>query len=178
MNEVLVAFHDASAQRAESVGEIADHLNEVMTAYWDIFAARGALFASMENRQLAIEVLQELQARQDIDAEQNLLDQAEATIRQRELQINEANNDLARAQIRLVSLVNAPELLKNLQAIEIMPQVSPDLEARGLDIASRVNTAIQRRPEVADIIQQIKSCLLYTSPSPRDKRQSRMPSSA
>ena len=157
MNEVLVAFHDASAQRAESVGEIADHLNEVMTAYWDIFAARGALFASMENRQLAIEVLQELQARQDIDAEQNLLDQAEATIRQRELQINEANNDLARAQIRLVSLVNAPELLKNLQAIEIMPQVSPDLEARGLDIASRVNTAIQRRPEVADIIQQIKS---------------------
>ena len=25
---------------------------------------------------------------------------------------------------------------------------------------------------------QIKSCLLYTSPSPRDKRQSRMPSSA
>ena len=26
--------------------------------------------------------------------------------------------------------------------------------------------------------QQLKSCLLYTSPSPRDKRQSRMPSSA
>ena len=26
--------------------------------------------------------------------------------------------------------------------------------------------------------QQIKACLLYTSPSPRDKRQSRMPSSA
>ena len=29
---------------------------------------------------------------------------------------------------------------------------------------------------VAD--NRIKSCLLYTSPSPRDKRQSRMPSSA
>ena len=157
MNEVLVAFHDASAQRAESVSEIANHLNEVMTAYWDIFAARGALFASMENQQLATQVLEELKARRDIDAEPNLLDQAEATIRQRELQVNEANNDLARAQIRLVSLVNAPELLKNLQTIEIMPQVSPDLEARGLDIASRVNTAIQRRPEIADIIQQIKS---------------------
>ena len=26
--------------------------------------------------------------------------------------------------------------------------------------------------------QETKSCLLYTSPSPRDKRQSRMPSSA
>ena len=27
-------------------------------------------------------------------------------------------------------------------------------------------------------IQQLNTCLLYTSPSPRDKRQSRMPSSA
>ena len=31
---------------------------------------------------------------------------------------------------------------------------------------------------IIDFFDQIKSCLLYTSPSPRDKRQSRMPSSA
>ena len=30
----------------------------------------------------------------------------------------------------------------------------------------------------ADMIARIRDCLLYTSPSPRDKRQSRMPSSA
>ena len=29
-----------------------------------------------------------------------------------------------------------------------------------------------------DVLQRNSSCLLYTSPSPRDKRQSRMPSSA
>ena len=28
------------------------------------------------------------------------------------------------------------------------------------------------------VYEYIKTCLLYTSPSPRDKRQSRMPSSA
>ena len=33
-------------------------------------------------------------------------------------------------------------------------------------------------PEKAEKIEQWESCLLYTSPSPRDKRQSRMPSSA
>ena len=33
------------------------------------------------------------------------------------------------------------------------------------------------RPDV-DFISNIPPCLLYTSPSPRDKRQSRMPSSA
>ena len=29
-----------------------------------------------------------------------------------------------------------------------------------------------------DFIEQAKNCLLYTSPSPRDTRRSRMPSSA
>ena len=31
---------------------------------------------------------------------------------------------------------------------------------------------------ISDDEDQTKTCLLYTSPSPRDKRQSRMPSSA
>ena len=31
---------------------------------------------------------------------------------------------------------------------------------------------------LADHDQQVKSCLLYTSPSPRDRQKSRMPSSA
>ena len=157
LNEVLVAFHDASAQQAESVSEIADHLTDVMTAYWDIFAARGALFASMENRELAIEVLNELEARKGIDAERNLLDQARATLGQRELLITNAHNDLIQAQIRLVSLVNAPELLANRNSIEILPQFEPDLQPHHLDVDSRINTAIQRRPEITDAIEQIKS---------------------
>ena len=34
------------------------------------------------------------------------------------------------------------------------------------------------RVAIWQMIQTLKPCLLYTSPSPRDKRQSRMPSSA
>ena len=33
-------------------------------------------------------------------------------------------------------------------------------------------------PDISRVPVMIDSCLLYTSPSPRDKRQSRMPSSA
>ena len=36
-----------------------------------------------------------------------------------------------------------------------------------------INRKIKKVPSLRDI-----TCLLYTSPSPRDKRQSRMPSSA
>ena len=32
--------------------------------------------------------------------------------------------------------------------------------------------------QMAELDAQLQVCLLYTSPSPRDKRQSRMPSSA
>ena len=39
-------------------------------------------------------------------------------------------------------------------------------------------SAITLRPRYLYDSEQARSCLLYTSPSPRDKRQSRMPSSA
>ena len=40
-----------------------------------------------------------------------------------------------------------------------------------------LETQLQVAKEVIDNLQK-QLCLLYTSPSPRDKRQSRMPSSA
>ena len=35
-----------------------------------------------------------------------------------------------------------------------------------------------KRDYTPDEVERLRGCLLYTSPSPRDKRQSRMPSSA
>ena len=46
-------------------------------------------------------------------------------------------------------------------------------------LADRIHDENQEhRPVVIGYDQRFLSCLLYTSPSPRDKRQSRMPSSA
>ena len=47
------------------------------------------------------------------------------------------------------------------------------------DYVARVKNAGQRKDSASDdSIDSYEICLLYTSPSPRDKRQSRMPSSA
>ena len=37
---------------------------------------------------------------------------------------------------------------------------------------------VVRAPIETKVIEEIKNCLLYTSPSPRDRQKSRMPSSA
>ena len=62
--------------------------------------------------------------------------------------------------------------------------VSEELNAYKKEIpdGDSVNAFIDRMYEINgkiwDTEGDIRSCLLYTSPSPRDKRQSRMPSSA
>ena len=48
-----------------------------------------------------------------------------------------------------------------------------------VDSFDRFNITVdQLEGEITVPYQLVNSCLLYTSPSPRDKRQSRMPSSA
>ena len=45
-------------------------------------------------------------------------------------------------------------------------------------VLEEVNELIEAVEENSNKIHESADCLLYTSPSPRDKRQSRMPSSA
>eukprot|EP00827_Trimyema_finlayi_P004957 TRINITY_DN5088_c0_g1_i1.p2 TRINITY_DN5088_c0_g1~~TRINITY_DN5088_c0_g1_i1.p2 ORF type:complete len:104 (+),score=61.20 TRINITY_DN5088_c0_g1_i1:25-312(+) len=42
----------------------------------------------------------------------------------------------------------------------------------------KAQAKIQNQGVIRQKAAQVRNCLLYTSPSPRDKRQSRMPSSA
>ena len=56
-------------------------------------------------------------------------------------------------------------------------RMQPDLQNQGYAVGAAAAMAVLRaRGKVRDI--DIKACLLYTSPSPRDQRGSRMPSSA
>ena len=49
---------------------------------------------------------------------------------------------------------------------------------RGLRAAGVTQLTIFRAPQTATLFLYVTTCLLYTSPSPRDRTRSRMPSSA
>ena len=95
----------------------------------------------------------------------------------------EANRELAidRAEFiqkRLTKLVDSEARLFNVRgpwAYVARPIGSEDGGAMGgtLDVESNGEAILQ-----AAFVNQRASCLLYTSPSPRDQRGSRMPSSA
>ena len=57
-------------------------------------------------------------------------------------------------------------------------RIEEKLVAIRRDIHAHPETGFDTIRTSALVVDQLKACLLYTSPSPRDKRQSRMPSSA
>ena len=59
---------------------------------------------------------------------------------------------------------------------EILKQVEETGKEKAADIRKATVEEVESKMEEAS--KESKDCLLYTSPSPRDKRQSRMPSSA
>ena len=58
--------------------------------------------------------------------------------------------------------------------------LSPPKQESFGDLSSNISLLISKRMKEnpLGIAEKIKACLLYTSPSPRDRQKSRMPSSA
>ena len=159
-NQVLVAWLNAEVETYNSQAAIADLLQSVSEAYWNIFTARGALLAAIENAESASAILRDLLARRNIDADPNLVEQARVVALQQKVLADNAYADLTKAQFELVRLVNAPELLLNSAQIEIIP-VMPILPSHDRpDVLSRQNTAIHNRPEVRQVIENIRRAQL------------------
>ena len=74
----------------------------------------------------------------------------------------------------------AVKLVKPINHKKVVKITNQDFEAkmRELRVNSDIAVAVSGGPDSLALMHLSNSCLLYTSPSPRDKRQSRMPSSA
>ena len=91
---------------------------------------------------------------------------------------------VARRAIRIADLLNeerfAEKLKENLDYHNFV--LENYLKAPKVDYQKTLDDALayvpRLRPMVTDVSSALYACLLYTSPSPRDRQKSRMPSSA
>ena len=156
LNDVLIATQAAHSQKFNNTAEVADFLQQISDAYWEIFSSRAELVAAIGNAGTADGVLRDLLARKNIDADPNLVEQARVAVFQQQVIADQAYASLARAQFQLVRLVNAPELNRNVEGIEIIPSLFAYQNTAPPDVLSRQNTAIHRRPEIRQVLQDIK----------------------
>lgn len=155
-NEIVVARLNAKSQNYDSTAQIVDLIQDVSDAFWEIYAARGALVSAVDSVQVANSILIYLLARTSIDADPNLVEQARVVKKQREVLADEAFTELTQAQFSLVRLVNAPELLQNEERIEFIPIIDSGVTSVNPDVASRQNTAIHNRPEIKSVLTDIR----------------------
>ena len=73
-----------------------------------------------------------------------------------------------------------PQMIVTPPAKEVqLPSVDVDVDIKWADMSNTLRAAsVMSLPEIAITSEGTTICLLYTSPSPRDQRGSRMPSSA
>ena len=97
--------------------------------------------------------------------------------------LDAATQKLLNRGARLTELLKQPQYSPmpfEEQTVSIFAGTNGFLDAIPVDRVNEYESAMlsHMRSEHAEVLETIRTCLLYTSPSPRDKRQSRMPSSA
>ena len=90
-----------------------------------------------------------------------------------------------RAADAFLALLRKKGILEKVKAVKVvlMGSLAATGKGHGTDKAVLLGLMGERPetidPDIVDVsVERIESCLLYTSPSPRDRQKSRMPSSA
>ena len=86
------------------------------------------------------------------------------------------NNLYAQTQLQSVFGINIVALVENQPKVLNLKEVLEHFVKHRREVVTRRTVYLLRRARARGHV--LEGCLLYTSPSPRDKRQSRMPSSA
>ena len=102
------------------------------------------------------------------------------------LPLPEAGHDVGREQFRLLDHRDLPRAVRvrNRRASQLIDVLESQVDQWLQALDTFVRWATDREPVDKSLIDKLKvrslflSCLLYTSPSPRDRTRSRMPSSA
>ena len=158
LNRVLVATVESQRDAADTVERMADHLNQVASAYWTLYSERGKVAVIQEQIQLVRSVVDVIKDRAVYDSNLNLVYQAKSQLLQLEVELQQSIATTKQNQDRLLRLIGDESLMHG--GLEVVTLESPILEEVPIDLESEVATAVEHRGEIQKAFAEIESAKL------------------
>ena len=155
-SRVLLASINTNASLDEVQGQLQDHLLDVATTYWELYRARVIYLQRIQFLDQAEQIVETLQARQEIDALRQQVLRARAAAASRRSALVRAEADIRDAESRLKLLVNHPALLQT-PTIEIIPDEHPTADYIPLSRTDALNVAMMHRPDISRATREIRA---------------------
>ena len=155
--QVILAHLQSDTSKAQYQSEINDVLEQVVKAYWELYRSRAGycIRRTLINDTRAL--LEELDRRRRIDAQQALIAQVESQLNGQLADLDVELAKIQRAQNELVRRVGDRTLDV---PVELVPQEVPYVEPFQFDLVTAFSTAIQNRGEVRATLKKIQSSQL------------------
>ena len=136
--------------------DLQKHLLRVSTTFWELYRARAVYLQRLQFLDNAEQILETLEARQEVDALRQQTLRARAAVASRRTSLVRAGAEIKDAESRLKLLVNHPSLLDN-AGLEIVPSEHPTLELIPVSRTDSLNVALMHRPDISRATQETRA---------------------
>ena len=109
----MLAEISSNIAHDEMSRDLQDLLLKVHQAYWDVYLLRAALLQKRKLHWQAVQILEELNSRRDVDVLGNQLVRARAAVTTREAAMIRYQTEVQNAEARIRTLINDPGLMAN-----------------------------------------------------------------
>ncbi|MBL8815467.1 MAG: TolC family protein [Planctomyces sp.] len=155
-NQIVLARIATSSSSDEVLEELQSHLFRVTEAYWQLYRARAEYFQRQKLLTSAQQVLNTLEARNQVDTIPRQILRARAAVARAEARMQRAVTSIRNSESQLRLLVNDPAML-NSGPVELTPAESPSTFLVPVHLRESLQTALINRPDVSRAIRQMRA---------------------
>ena len=155
-SQVVLARLNVEASRHSVKQQVQQYVVAVVTAYWELYRARGVLSQRHRNYVRATEIVEQLSSRTVRSGATSQVRRAQAAASARHSEVIDAEYVVADAQERLMNLTHGDHVA-NSGNVEIIPTDAPPQFMLPHDLGSATESAIRNRAEVKEVLAEIKA---------------------
>ncbi len=157
-NSSLIVLAEISANVAhdEMSKDLQDVLFKVHQAYWEVYLQRAVLLQKRKLYWQAVQILDELNSRRDVDVLGSQLVRARAAVATRQAATIRFQTEVQNAEAKLRALVNDPALPGN-GSLELIPTQRPNLGCLNIDLGESLASALHNRPEINQANREMRT---------------------